>query len=179
MIYTLVALLVFGANETQQQRDWLLAHLIVDMQAQGQYDVEKYQKVEKMINNMSDSQINVLIEYYKQRKAEVKETNQQIVAKKQAVLQQAQINLEKAKAFRNYLLTLKLQYELQIRKQEIAITNWGSAIANSMFQNQLNNFMYQSRTSVFQNQSRIPYRGNYNRFYQPKIYGNRPVQGRC
>jgi hypothetical protein len=47
----------------QAQREWLLAHLIVDMQAQGKYDAQKYQDIQRMLNNVSDSQVAALVQY--------------------------------------------------------------------------------------------------------------------
>ncbi len=73
----------------QAQREWLLTHLIVDMQAQGKYDGQKYREIERMLNGMSDSQLGALVQYYQDRKAQV--------------LAQAEADLHRLEAYRDYL----------------------------------------------------------------------------
>ena len=57
--------------DVQRQREWLLAHFIVDMQAQGKFDARKYQEIETMLKGMTASQVGVLVQDYQQRKTQV------------------------------------------------------------------------------------------------------------
>ena len=52
--------------DVQRQREWLLAHFIVDMQAQGKFDAQKYHETETMLKDMTASQVGVLVQYYQQ-----------------------------------------------------------------------------------------------------------------
>ena len=113
----------------QAQREWLLAHLIVDMQARGKYDASKFHDIERKLNNMSDSQLGVLVQYYQQRKAQVEAWQ----------LAQAEANLHRLEAYRDDLRR-ELAWRQQVHQQEQAITDYGSALAAQQAQWAMQNF---------------------------------------
>jgi len=113
----------------QAQREWLLAHLIVDMQAQGKYDAQKYREIESMLNNVSTSQLGVLVQYYQQRKAQAEAWQ----------LAQAETNLRRLEAYRDSLKR-ELDWKIATRQQEQRITVYGSALAAQQGQWALQNF---------------------------------------
>jgi len=104
--------------DPQAQREWLLAHLIVDMQLQGKYDAQKYQEIQRMLNNASDSQIAALASYYQERKAQVEASQ----------MAQAQANLRSMEAYRNRL-KVEVERRRAVYQQEQAIMSYGSALA--------------------------------------------------
>lgn len=116
-------------SDSQAKREWLLAHLIVDMQMKGQYDAKKYHEIEAMLENMSPSQLGVLAQYYEQRKTQVEAWQ-----KAEAVT-----NLRRLEAYRDHLKR-ELEWKLQTHQQEQAITQYGSQLAQQMFQWQLGQF---------------------------------------
>jgi len=95
----------------QAQREWLLAHLIVDMQAQGKHDAQKYREIESMLNNVSASQLGVLVNYYQQRKAQVEAWQKA----------QAESNLRRLEAYRDSLKR-ELVWKIATLQQEQAIS---------------------------------------------------------
>ena len=130
------------STNPQAQREWLLAHLIVDMlslrdnscsennmQAQGKYDAQKYQDIERILNNMSPSQLGVLVQYYQERKA-------QVAASQQA---EAEANLHRLQAYRDHLKR-ELEWRIATRQQEQAITEYGSSLAAQQTQWAMQNF---------------------------------------
>ena len=116
-------------TDPQAQRSWLLARLIGDMQRQGQYDAQKYHAIEAMLNKMSPSQVSVLIQVYQQRKAQVESWQ----------LAQAQANLRRLEAYRDYLKR-ELERRMQVYPQEQAITAYGSWLAGQQAQWAMQNF---------------------------------------
>jgi len=58
------------ANNPQAQREWLLAYLTERAQAEGKLDATKYRDIEKMVNNVQDSHLGKLVQYYQDRKAQ-------------------------------------------------------------------------------------------------------------
>jgi len=141
-----------SANELpstpQAQREWLLAHLIVDMQAQGKYDAQKYREIESMLNNVSASQLGVLVNYYQQRKTQVEAWQKA----------QAETNLRRLEAYRDSLKR-ELAWKIATRQQEQAITAYGSALAAQQGQWALQNF-YAAQT--------WPYYVNRPYYYAPQ-----------
>jgi hypothetical protein len=97
--------------DVQRQREWLLAHFIVDMQAQGKFDAQKYHEVETMLKDMTASQVGVLVQYYQQRKTQV------------AASQDAQANAElrRLEAYRDRLKR-ELERKLDTSQQPRAMT---------------------------------------------------------
>src|SRR5262249_32113186 len=93
------------AGETVEDlRTWLLTRLIVDMN----FDAQKSTEVERMINNMNERQLRVLIGVYKERVAANKvqqETSQQLA------VEQGKLNLQKAESYRDYL---KREYDRRL-----------------------------------------------------------------
>ena len=116
-------------SSPQAQREWLLAHLIVDMQMKGQYDASKYHEIERMVNNMRPSQLGVLDDYYQQRKAQVEAWEQA----------QAEANLHRLEAYRDHLKR-ELAWKQQVYQQEQAITAYGSAPPPARFGGRCRNF---------------------------------------
>jgi hypothetical protein len=57
--------------DAKAQREWLLAHLIADLQAQSKLDAQKQHEIERTVNNVRDSHLGKSIEHYQQHKAEV------------------------------------------------------------------------------------------------------------
>jgi hypothetical protein len=118
-----------SSASSSAQREWLLAHLIVDMQAQGKYDAQKYHDIERMLNNMTPSQLGVLVEYYQQRKAQVEAWQQR----------EAEADLHRLQAYRDSLKR-ELEWKIATRRQEQAITAYGSALAAQQTQWAMQNF---------------------------------------
>ena len=98
-------------SSSQADREWLLAHFLVDMQAQGKFDAQKYHEIEAMLKKMSASQLGVLVEYYQQRKAQVRGV---------ATGPNAEANLRRLEAYRDYL-ERELQSRIAARQQAQAI----------------------------------------------------------
>jgi parvulin-like peptidyl-prolyl isomerase len=102
----------------QAQREWLLARLIVDMQAQGKYDAQKYLEIQRMLDNVSDSQVAALVSYYQERKAQV-----------QAVqAAQAEAELRRLQAYRDRLRA-EVEQRKQVYQQQQAAAAYSSALA--------------------------------------------------
>ena len=105
----------------QSQREWLLDHLLADLRAQGKLDAQKEEEVERMVNNVSDSQVAELVQYYQQQ------------------LAQAQANLRRLQAYRDRL-KLEVERRKEVYQQEQAITTYGSALAAQQGQWAMQNF---------------------------------------
>ncbi|MGO8748138.1 MAG: hypothetical protein ACLQNE_19360 [Thermoguttaceae bacterium] len=97
--------------DVQRQREWLLAHFIVDMQAQGKFDARKYQEIETMLKGMTASQVGVLVQDYQQRKT-------QVAASREV---QANAELRRLEAHRDHLKR-ELERKLDTRRPEQAMT---------------------------------------------------------
>ena len=81
------------------------------MQAQGKYDAQKYREIESMLNNVSASQLGVLVNYYQQRKAQVEAWQKA----------QAESNLRRLEAYRDSLKR-ELVWKIATLQQEQAIS---------------------------------------------------------
>ena len=92
------------------QREWLLDHLLADLQAQGKLNAQKQQEVEKMVNDATDSQIDHAVHFYQQQFA------------------QAQADLRRLIAYRDSLKR-EVERRKQVYQQEQAIMIYGSALA--------------------------------------------------
>jgi len=57
-------------TDPKAQREWLIAYLAEQMEAQGKLDAKKYREIEKMVNNVQDRYLGKLIRYYQDRKAQ-------------------------------------------------------------------------------------------------------------
>lgn len=60
---------------TEDQRKWLLDHLVADLQAQGKLDAQKYRDVQRMVNGVSDSQIAEAMQYYQAQELAAAQAN--------------------------------------------------------------------------------------------------------
>ena len=100
--------------DPKAQREWLLFHLVDDLQAQGKLDDQKYREVEAMVNGVTDKQLGHAVDYYQQRKAEQ--------------LAQAEANLHRLQAYRDRL-KVEVERRKEVYQQEQAITAYGSALA--------------------------------------------------
>ncbi len=96
--------------DPQTQREWLLDHLLTDLRAQGKLTEQKRQEVEQMVNEATDSQVDHAVQYYQQQ------------------LAQAQANLRRLQAYRDYLKR-EVERRRRVYEQEQAITAYGSALA--------------------------------------------------
>ena len=56
--------------DPKAQREWLIAYLADQMEAQGKLDAKKYREIEKMVDNVQDRHLGKLIQYYQDRKAQ-------------------------------------------------------------------------------------------------------------
>lgn len=125
LIVVLMGNALLGA-EAQDAREWLLGHLIADMQERGGYNAEKYEEVQKKIDAMSDRQIGVLIQYYKQAKAQAVAAQH----KESAQLREAQAELAKAQAYRN-----RLRREMEVveryKQNEAELLELGGSIVKN------------------------------------------------
>jgi hypothetical protein len=99
------------------------------MQRQGKYDAQKYHAIEAMLKNMSPSQVSVLIQVYQQRKAQAEAWQ----------LSQAQANLHRMQAYRDYLKR-ELEGRRAIYPQEQAMMAYTSALAAQQAQWAMQNF---------------------------------------
>jgi len=87
------------STDPQSQREWLIAYLAEQMEAQGKLDAKKYREIEKMVNNVQDRYLGKLIRYYQDRKA--------------------QANLGRSEAYGDSL-NRELQWKIAISRQEQA-----------------------------------------------------------
>ena len=115
--------------DPKAQREWLLAHLVDDLEAQGKLDAHKYREVESMLKNATDGQVGAAVQYYQQRKAQV-EAEQ---------LAEAQANLRRLQAYRDRL-KLEVARRNQVYQQEQAMMDYGSALAQQQGQWAMGNF---------------------------------------
>ena len=92
------------AADPKGQREWLVAYLAEQMEAQGKLDGKKYREIEKMVNNVQDRHLSKLIQYYQDRKA--------------------QANLGRSEA-RSDSLNRELQWKIAISRQEQAQGDMG------------------------------------------------------
>ena len=51
-------------QDSQQQRAWLVGHLVTDMEALGTFDGNTLAKVPAIVNNLTDDQVALLAQYY-------------------------------------------------------------------------------------------------------------------
>lgn len=90
-----------GATATTEElKVWLLSRLIVELN----FDETKLADTEKRLDKMTDRQLRVLIEVYKDRVA--KREAAEVAKRKymeQMALNQATLNLQKAQAYKEYL----------------------------------------------------------------------------
>lgn len=91
-------------SDPKAQREWLIAYLAEQMEAQGKLDAKKYREIEKMVNNVQDRHLGKLIQYYQDRKA--------------------QANVDQSKA-RSESLNRELQWKIAISRQEQAQGDMG------------------------------------------------------
>ena len=103
--------------QAQQQREWLLAHLIVHQQ----FDGEKARLTQQMLDGMSASQLNTLVNVYKMQTEKVRQQDEasQRIAEQKA-LNDAELNLKRAEAYRDHL---KREYQLRllVKQQELEV----------------------------------------------------------
>jgi hypothetical protein len=100
--------------DAKAQREWLLAHFLVDMEMRGIFDAKKYQDIEQMVNKMTPPQLGKLVRYYQQRKAEV-----------EASEARAEAHLRSLEEYRDFL---KRELETRIRARQQAVAQFGPAI---------------------------------------------------
>lgn len=132
-------------------RVYILSRLIVDLG----FDYVKLKEVEEKIEKMDEQQLRVLCQVYYER-AKARETAEaaQLQAQQQLVMGQAQLNLEKAKAYRDHLAR---EYDRRIVQQKME--------ANLVRQHQL--YLHQAMSSVSSRQS---YGGHYDYGYRRNDY---------
>ena len=116
-------------TDPQAQRAWLLGHLVADMQAQGKYDAQKVQAAEAALNKMTPTQVAASVQYYQQRKSQVEAWQ----------LAQAQANLRRLEAYRDYLKR-ELERRMAVYPQEQAMMAYTSALAAQQAQWAMRNF---------------------------------------
>lgn len=115
--------------DPQSQREWLLSHLVADLQAQGRLDAQKYRDVERMVHNVSDSEVRQLVQYYR-------DLSKQAEARQ---LAEAQANLRRLEAYRDRL-KVEVERRKQIYEQEQAMAAYSSALAAQQAQWAMGNF---------------------------------------
>jgi hypothetical protein len=93
-------------DETQRQREWLMAHLIVD----NHFSDVKIKDIEAKLAKMSPTQVGELIAAYKDKQYQIKQSQNEAVAS--AIYQ-----LRTAEAYRDYL-ALKYKKELSVKQKE-------------------------------------------------------------
>jgi hypothetical protein len=120
-----------GELDSQQQKEWLLANLITSLG----FDAEKIGEVQKKLDQMSPSQIRILVQVYKTK---LEERNQMLAAQRyyyeQSILAQAQLNLDRSRAYRDHLKR-EYDYSVVVKKQEIELMRRAT-----VYQNQIQNW---------------------------------------
>ena len=149
------------AIRAQQNREWFLSRFMVDMQMAGNYTPEKFAEVEKQVNNLSPERVNMMVQYYKEQKAAADQHNSQVrEAYQQWVLGQAQLNLNRAQAYRDHL---KRELNIKIAQEKLKAEQlrWSSQMANQMFWRSMNGWGgYRSYGGG----------GGYRPYYRPHVY---------
>jgi len=107
---------------TKAQRKWLFDHLVADLQAQGKLDALKRSEIERMVNNVSDSQVAEAVQYYQAQE-----------------LAAAQANLRRLQAYRDRL-KMEVARRQQVYQQEQAMMAYSSALAAQQAQWAMQNF---------------------------------------
>lgn len=126
------------ANEAQEKREWLFAHLIVN----ANFNSQQMTELQGKLSSMTPSQVNVLVEVYKMRWAQKQKAEQEQRAYRERMLfAQAQLNLDRVRAYRDHL---SREYQFKI-----------------LTENRLLEFMKQSRQQQMWN--RPYYRPYYRR----------------
>ena len=99
--------------EAQKQREWLVANLIVAKN----FNPQQVEEIQGKLSRMTPSQVNTLVEVYKMRDAEVRQAraNAQYF-REQTLLNQAKLNLERSRAYRDHL-GREYQYKMLVENQ--------------------------------------------------------------
>lgn len=87
-------------QSTEDLKTWLLSSLIIELN----FDEAKIAEVEQRLDKCSDRQIRILVNLYKDRLAkrdQAEAARQQYM--QQSILNQAQLDLQSATAYRNFL----------------------------------------------------------------------------
>ena len=122
--------------DTQQQKEWLLANLITSLG----FDTNRMMEVERHLDGLSPSQIRILVQIYKTKLEERnKMLAQQQAYYEQSSLNQAQLNLERAKAYRDQL-GREYQYSITVKQQEMELMRRATYYQNWALQNQNNGY---------------------------------------
>lgn len=145
--------------ETQVMKEEMLAHIYVN---KGQ---EAMAKAEEMFESQSDRQIRIIYKIFTQKKKEAEQTQK---AQRQAILDQAKLNLANAQAYRDHLKR-EFQMKMHIKQQELATLKK----SNIWTQYWINRQMF------MQNQPRFyaPRYGPYQYYGRPYYYGHPYYRG--
>lgn len=102
-----------SSTTTEELKAWLLSRLIIELK----FDEAKIAEVETRLDKMSERQLRVLIELYKDR---VAKRDQQAAAQRQymeqMVLNQAKLDLMRAQGYKEYL---QREYQASINQKEM------------------------------------------------------------
>jgi len=123
-------------EDTQRQKEWLLANLITSLN----FDTAKMEEVQRRLDRMSPSQIRILVQVYQTK---LEERNQMLAVQRKAyedsVMAQAQLNLQRAQAYRDHLKR-EYDYTITVKQQEIELMRRATEYQNWMLQNSWNNW---------------------------------------
>ena len=97
-MYSLVLVCLMGqvTDPVQRDREWLLAQLIAD---KG-FRTAQLEVVQKRLERMTPSQIKEIVDNYKLQR---EQKRNELIYEQQIIYNQAVANLERAKAYRDYL----------------------------------------------------------------------------
>lgn len=143
------------ASDPKAQREWLLAHLTLDLHAQGKLDANKQQDIERMVNNVSDSQVAELVRYYQAQE-----------------LAQAQASLRRLQAYRD-TLRKELAWKTALNRQEQAMAAAGPALSAQQGQWVAPNVYAAPPTFYAAPYYAQPYAVYRPYYYQPRYYHRR------
>jgi hypothetical protein len=126
-------------SETEDLKVWLLTRLIVEVN----FDENKIAEIEKRLDKMSDRQVRILVEYYKEQVA--KRDQAEAARQKymqQNLLNQAQLDLQQAQAYRDHL---KREHQQRVLQGERETNLVRQNILNQMYGNRYGRYGYGNR----------------------------------
>lgn len=124
-MYLVIFVALLGQVDTaQSEREWLVAHLTVDLN----FDEARIRDAEQKINRLSPTQVRVLVEFYKTKKQEAKALE---YAKVRQMEDQKFLEQQRLSAYRQHL-SREAQYQNIVRQQELELLRRANVYQNYM-----------------------------------------------
>lgn len=139
-----LSLLVGQVDTAKSEKEWLVSRLMVDLN----FDTHKIAEVEEKLNNLSPSQVRVLVEVYKLQKEKAELYRQQMDYNAN-VLAQQRLQSYKQKLVR------ETQYEDLVRRQQLELLKNAAKMQNYMMHNYWPNVPVYNRPYHSHSHSRI------------------------